>query len=126
MSREKPQAQDLDKHPEEYKEDLNPNAMAGQNIGLGETQPSKNAPTARDIKQAHRWLNNLKDDDLKQIRILPEGTRLEQGATYIDLKDLDRGEFTATGGMDAGPGNWYVAKKNVHFNLWNLLLGVDN
>ena len=46
MSRDKPQVQTLRKHPEPYQHDLNPDAMAGQNIGLGETQPSKEAPTA--------------------------------------------------------------------------------
>ncbi len=126
MSREKPQARALDTHPEEYQDDLNPNAMAGQNIGVGETAPFREARTAFDVKGAHRRLNALADDDLKEIRILPEGSRLEQGATYLDLKDLDRGEFTATGDMEAGRDNWYVAKKDVHYNLWNLLIGVDN
>ena len=50
MAREKPQAQTLQKHPEPYQHDLNPEAMAGQNIGLGETQPAKTAPTAYDVK----------------------------------------------------------------------------
>ena len=67
----------------------------------------------------------LLDDDLKQILVQPEGARLKQGATYVDLNDLERGEFTATGDMTAGPDNWYVAKDNVHYNLWNLLIGVD-
>jgi hypothetical protein len=126
MSRDKHQAKDIDKHPEQYQRDLSPNAMAGQNIGLGETQPSKNARTAYDIKQVHRHLSSLPDDDLKEIRVLPEGSRLEQNATYLDLKNLDQGEFTATEDIQAGPDNWYVAKKDVHFNLWNLLIGVDN
>lgn len=46
---------------------------------------------------------------------------LKQGATYADLNDLERGEFTATGDMTAGPNNYYVAKDDVHYNLWNLL-----
>jgi hypothetical protein len=46
MSRDKPQAQTPQKHPEPYQHDLNPNAMAGQNIGLGETEPFRHAPTA--------------------------------------------------------------------------------
>jgi hypothetical protein len=124
MSREKPQADTLNKHPEEYKKDLNPNAMAGQNIGLGETEPSRNsARSVFDTKEVHDRLSNLSDDELKQIRVLNEGTRLEQGATYIDLKQLDRGEFTATGEMKVGPDNWYVSKKDVPYNLWNLLVG---
>jgi hypothetical protein len=49
-----PKAQALRKHPAPYQQDLNPDAMAGQNIGLGETQPSKQARTAYDMKAVHR------------------------------------------------------------------------
>jgi hypothetical protein len=126
MSRQKPQAETLRKHPEEYREDLNPNAMAGQNIGLGETQAAKNAPNAHDLKNVHQRLRDLPDDELLQLRVLPEGSRLEQDATYLDLKNLAQGEITALGNMSAGADNWYIAKKDVHFNLWNYLIGVDN
>jgi hypothetical protein len=124
-SREKPQAQALHKHPEPYQHDLNPDAMAGQNIGLGETQPAKTAPTAHDVKPVHRRFQEFSDDELKDIRILPEGSRLEQGATYLDLTNLELGEFTATGDMRAGPNNWLVAKKEVPYPLWNRLIGVE-
>ena len=122
MSKEKPQEADLDKHPQEYMRDLNTNPMAGQNIGTPAAAPTR---TAYDIKDAHRRLNHLLDDDLKQIVVQPEGARLKQGATYVDLKDLERGEFTATGDMTAEPENYYVAKDDVHYNLWNLLIGVE-
>jgi hypothetical protein len=124
MSREKPQAETLNKHSEEYRRDLNPNAMAGQNIGTGETDPAKFSRSAFDIKPIHRRFDHILDADLKQIPVLPDGARLKQGATYIDLNDLDRGEFTATGDMQAGPNNYYVPKDEVHYNLWNMLIGV--
>jgi hypothetical protein len=122
MSKEKPQEADLDKHPPEYRRDLNLNAMAGQNIGTPATAQTR---TAYDVKDAHRRLRDLLDDDLKQIVVQPEGARLKQGATYVDLNDPERGEFTATGDLTAGPHNWYVAKDDVHYNLWNLLIGVE-
>jgi len=125
MAREKPQAQTLQKHPEPYQHDLNPEAMAGQNIGLGETQPAKTAPTAYDVKPVHRHLQGFTDDDLKQIRLLPAGSRLEQGATYLDLAHLARGAFTATGDMEVGPHQWMIAKKEVPYPLWNRLRGVE-
>lgn len=125
MSREKPQAETLNKHPEEYQRDLNPDAMAGQNIGVGETDAAKYSRTAYDLKPLHRRLDHILDHDLKQIRVLPEGARLQQGGTYIDLNDLDKGEFRATGDMQAGPNNYYVPKDEVHYNLWNLLIGVN-
>jgi len=99
--------------------------MRGQNIGLGETQPAKPVPTAYDIKPIHRRFQEFSDDELKQIRILPEGTRLEQGATYLDLANLGLGEFTATGEMSAGPHNWIVAKEEVPYELWHRLIGAE-
>jgi hypothetical protein len=125
MSRQKPQAETPEKHPETYQRDLNPNAMAGQNIGVGEYQTAKNARTAYNNKQAHQRLSNLTDDNLRQIRVLPQGARLEQGATYIDLNDLEKGEFTATGDMRASADDSFIAKKEVPYHLWNVLTGVD-
>ena len=63
---------------------------------------------------------------VKQIPILPRGSRLEQGATYTDLRDPEPREFTATGDMQAGPGNWYVPKSAVDYQLWNRLIGVED
>jgi hypothetical protein len=126
MSRNKPQVEDLDNHPEEYREDLNPDRMRGQNIGAVHPDALKTARTAYDLKPLHRSIDHILDDDLKQIPVLPEGERLMQGATYFDLKHPQRGEITATGDMSAGADNWYVAKTDVHYNLWNLLIGVDN
>lgn len=126
MSREKPQMDTTHQHPDEYRKDLNPNAMKGQNIGIGEAQESKDAPTAYDHKEVHRRLRDMTDDNLKQIRVIETGTRLQQGATYIDLNRLDAGEFTATGDVEAGAENLYVAKKETPYHLWNLLVGVDN
>ncbi|HVG00957.1 MAG TPA: hypothetical protein VND68_14045 [Chloroflexia bacterium] len=54
------------------------------------------------------------------------GSRLEQNATYIDLRTHDREEFTARGDMEAGPENWYVPKTEVDYQLWNRLIGVRN
>jgi hypothetical protein len=125
MSRDKLQAQTPRKHPEPYQHDLNPNAMAGQNMGLGETEPSRRGPTAYEVKPVRRRFRAFTDDELKQLHLLPPESRLEQGATYLDLANLDVGEFTATGERRAGPNNWIVAKKTVPYPLWNRLLGVD-
>jgi hypothetical protein len=125
MSRDKPQVETLHKHPEPYQHDLNPDAMAGQNLGIGEAQPAQQGPTAYDVKPVHERFKHLSDEELKQLRLLPAGSRLEQGATYLDLNSLDVGEFTATGDMHVGPNNWVVAKKEVPYELWNRLLGVE-
>src|SRR5438105_1008421 len=74
----KPQTGTGMQHPEEYRSDLNPNANAGQNIGVAGTHPEKGARTAYEIKELHRQLNEMSDADLKQIPVMPMGSRLEQ------------------------------------------------
>ena len=88
------------RHAEPYQQDLNPAAAVGPNFGLTGPHPEKNNPrTAYDEKEAHRQLVDWTDDDLKQVPLLPACARLEQGATYVDLRDPARREFTATGDM---------------------------
>jgi hypothetical protein len=115
-----------EQHPDLWREDLNPHAMAGQNVGLAGPHPEDDAHTAFDIKQAHEYLADFTDDELRQLPVLPSGSRLEQGATYIDLRHRERGELTAMGNMEAGPDNWYVPKTEVDYQLWNRLRGVQN
>jgi hypothetical protein len=79
--------------------------------------------TAYDLKDVHRALTGFKDDDLKQIPILVPGTRLHQGATYIDLAESPPREFTARSHMVSGQDNSYVQKDRVPFELWNRLIG---
>jgi hypothetical protein len=117
----KPQAEV--KHPPEWERDLNPDRMAGQNIGA-EPDREVELRTAYDVKPLHRAMEGFGDDELKQVPVLPAGERLEQGATYLDLRDPGRGEFTATGDMAAGQENAYVAKDQVPYETWNRLRGI--
>jgi len=113
-------------HPDVWRDDLNPNAMAGQNIGGAGPHPEQRARTAYDIKEAHRMLEGITDDGLKQIPVLPTGARLEQGAVYIDLRDPRRPELKATADMQASDDNWFVPKAAVDYELWNRLIGITN
>ena len=116
-----------DKHPEPYQTDMNPDAAAGINYGhLGPHPEKGDHPTAHDIKDLHRQLQEFTDDELKRITVLPQGSRLEEGATYIDLRDPARAEFKARGAMEAGPDNWLVPKGAVDYVLWNRLIGVTD
>ena len=99
-------------------------AKQGQNHGIHST--GEKGPSAYDVKDTHRLWNGLSDADLKQLPVLPEGTRLEQGGAYFDLNDPNCGEFKALGNMEAGPEHRYVAKSAVPYPLWNALIGVDN
>ncbi|HEX2205823.1 MAG TPA: hypothetical protein VHG91_21090 [Longimicrobium sp.] len=112
------------KHPPEYRGDLEHDPLAGQNIG-GDPDREVGMRTAHDIKELSRELD-LGDDELKRIHVLPEGERLQQGGTYLDLRDRGRGEITATGDMAAGRGNAYVAKDQVSYDTWNKLRGIDD
>jgi hypothetical protein len=113
------------KHPEPYQHDLNQEAAAGQNFDRIGPHPEKDNPrTAYDVKEAHRQLVDWTDDELKQIPLMPAGARLEQGATYVDLRDPARREFTATGDMQVPSDGLYVPKSDVDFRTWNRLLGI--
>lgn len=114
-----------DSKNDEWQQDLNPNSEAGQNRGLESSTPEVLAPNAYDLKEIHRYLSDFADDELKRIKVVPTGTRLRQGATYIDLLDPERKEFTAMGNMEAEPDHWYVAKTEVDYSLWNRLIGIQ-
>lgn len=62
---------------------------------------------------------------MRQIPILKPGTRLKQGATYINLNDPARQEFTGMGDMQADENNLFVPKDEVGYLIWNRLIGVD-
>jgi hypothetical protein len=64
-----------------------------------------------------RW---LPDDELKQITIWKEA-RLEAGQAYVDLDNLARGAFVATG--DEGPiaDHTYAARRDMPVRVWERL-----
>jgi hypothetical protein len=109
-----------EQHPDEYQADLNPDYKAGENYG----PPRYETRTAYEIKDLHELLHPLRDDELKRIPVLAAGSRLEQGATYLDLRFPQRGEFKAMGYMEAGPDDWYVPKSDVDDELWDRLLAM--
>jgi hypothetical protein len=122
----KPQAATESSRVDEFDRDLNPQPMAGQNLGDDGSHPEKRARTAKDVKQIHARFRDWSDDDLDEVPILPEGSRLEQDATYLDLRAAQPREFTATGNMSAQPGQCLVAKSEVPYQIWNRLRGVND
>lgn len=112
--------------PEQWREDLNPDFEAGQNYGMRGEQNEMPLTPASDIKEVVDLLSGFTEGELNQVPVLPIGGRLEQGATYLDLADPERREFTAMGGMVAGPDHYYVPKDKVGYVLWNRLTGVSN
>ena len=119
-----PKPQTEQKHPEEWNRDLNPDRLAEQNIGqLPEGREA--GRTAYDIKGVHRALDRFRDDELKQIPVLETGTRLRQGATYLEIGSERGGQFTASGDTTVGAGEAVVPKERVPYELWNKLIGED-
>ena len=116
-----------ERRPGEYPQDRDTDTQKGLNYGVLGSHPERNNPrTAFEVKELHRRLRAFEftDDLLKRIPVLSEGSRLEHGATYLDLKNPSPRELTATGDRIAGPDNWYVPKDVVDYQLWNRLLGV--
>jgi hypothetical protein len=107
---------------DKYRDDLNPDFRAGQS-DLPDPEAGR---TAYEMKELHERLRDLPDDVLKQIPVLPTGTRLQEGAVYLDLANPQRGEFRAMNDMEAGPNNCFVDKNKVDYELWNRLRGVED
>lgn len=106
--------------------DLNPDFLAGVNDGMLGPHAERSGHTLYDYKDIQRQLQGLSDGELKRIPVMPQGSRLEQGATYVDLYDQNAQPFTAMGEMTAGPDNLYVPKADTDYILWNRLTGVTN
>jgi hypothetical protein len=118
-----PRQQARQKHPDEWQQDLNPNHLAGQNIGEGSQRHEQTDVTAFHLRKRGRELRGLDDNDLKQVPILAEGTRLQQGATYVNLAEDEPQEFTAVGNLTAEAGDAYAPKDKVPYEVWNRLIG---
>lgn len=124
----------MGEHPTDWK-DIDPDWYAdlhrntetvGDELAQG-IEPGKRGLSAEEIKELQRGsLRALTDEQLREIPVLPQGSHLRQGATYLDLSDPQRRPFTAMGGMTAEEGHYYVPKDNISYILWNLLIGVTN
>jgi hypothetical protein len=119
-----PQAEQ--KHSDEWQRDLNPDHLAGQNIGIESSGNRAVEPvTAFHLRKRGMDVGPLDDDDLKQVPILAPGERLQQGGTYVDLQNRRRTEFTATGDLTADESHAFVPKDRVPYEIWNRLTGKE-
>jgi hypothetical protein len=118
-----PKQQARQKHPDEWQKDLNPDHLAGQNIGQESDERERTDMTAFHLRKRGFELRGLDDNDLKQVPVLAEGTRLQQGATYINLADDEPREFRATADVRSEAGDAYAPKDKVPYEVWNRLIG---
>jgi hypothetical protein len=118
-----PKQQEKVKHPPAWEQDLNPNHLSGQNIGQASDARIETEWTAFHLRKRGLDLGGVNDEELKQVPLVAEGERLQQGATYVDLRHQPPEEFTARGDMAAGPDNAFVPKDQVPYEIWNRLVG---
>jgi hypothetical protein len=116
--------QEEQKHPDTWRDDLNPNPIGGQNIGRSSVAGDTRARSAADIKALTERLSTFTIDQLAAMPIVPRGTKLKQGAVYLDLREPAPVPFTATGEMIAGDINYYTPKAEVPYEYWNRLVEV--
>lgn len=109
---------------DDFERDLKRDPLAGQNIGA-DMDRDLGLRSAYDVREIHRALD-MSDDELREIPLVPQGERLQQGGTYLDLRNPRRGEFTAMGDVAAENGTAYVAKDQVPYTTWNKLRGIDD
>ena len=110
--------------PEEWEHDLRPDFLAGINDGLEGSHREQDVQlTADEIESPRDRLPECSGEEFIQIPVMSVGSRLEQGAAYLDLAAPLCSEFTATAGMEAGPDHLYVPKSEVPHQIWNRLIG---
>ena len=91
---------------------------------VADDEHQRNAPRLRaiDVRDQHRILQLLSDDDLRRIPLLTEGDKLSRYKLYLDLHDPARADFTAEGTEVVKPGQRIVAKADVPNELWSALV----
>jgi hypothetical protein len=110
---------------EGFDDDLRPHEFAGNNDGTHDALDPDRLIRAYDRKEWHEKLPQFTNDELKNLLILPQGTRLEQGASYFDLLHPEDGEFSARADFVTNEENLILPKNQHDFEIWNKLLGKD-
>jgi hypothetical protein len=117
-----PKPQEQEKHPAEWRDDLSPERMEGQNIGPSSKRNDSDTRTAADIDVLAGRLDEFTRDELMQIPIAPAGTKLKQGAVYLDMRIPASVPFAATADIKATEMNYYAPKAEIPYQLWNRLV----
>ncbi|BDI32960.1 hypothetical protein CCAX7_50110 [Capsulimonas corticalis] len=101
--------------------------QADSHTGQQGTLPvNSEALEAADVKEAYSLLDDFTQDELRRVRITPAGSLLTAGDAYVNLHDRRRGELRATGEENVvGEGQYFVAKHDVDFEIWDKLLYQD-
>lgn len=110
----------------ELERDFHKDVPPDENIDATAPRSEAMGLTADALKDLRSRLPGLTDAELKRIPIEPEGYRLREGATYVNLRDPALTPFVATGGMVAGQGSALAPKSATDYLLWNRIVGVES
>ena len=59
-------------------------------------------------------------DEIRRVLLVPRGTRLVMGNTYLDLRNPAGGELTAHGEEEVHD-EWLVSKRDTDYEIWDKL-----
>jgi hypothetical protein len=99
-----------------------PDRLAGENTVGAPTGSDRYTRTAADIKALTEKLTDFTSEELAEIPIVSVGTKLKQGAIYLDLRSPAPVTFTATGEKIAQDVNYFTPKADVPYEIWNRLV----
>jgi hypothetical protein len=85
-------------------------------------RPPRDRRTALEVRHDHRVLQDLAADLLRQMPLVPDGSRLTRRGEYLDLHDPARADFRALGDEVVRPGQRLIARSDVSNEAWRALL----
>jgi hypothetical protein len=75
---------------------------------------------AADVKEAYDFLQDFTGDEMRRLRIVASGVRLNPGDAFVDLRDRRRGTLVAKG-EETVDAELLVPKKETDYVLWDKL-----
>ena len=78
--------------------------------------------TAADVKNEHRVLRDIPEEELRELPLVPVGDFLQRGEWYLDLHNPARGEFPGNGREHVRPGQRVIGRSAASRDLWRRLV----
>ena len=78
---------------------------------------------AADLKQVYGLLPDWHKDEIRRLRVMPPGTRLNSGDVFLDLRNPAAGELVANGEETVGE-ELLVPKHETDYEIWNKLKAI--
>ena len=96
--------------------------MAPETTGQPGGHADETNPAVED-KVLRHTLSGLDNDELARLAVVEPGTQLEQGGTYLNLNQVEKGPFKSLGGHAASASERLIAKRDTDYLIWNRLVG---